>query len=130
MDVVGAAIIKQRKILLVLTRKHPRTFIFPGGRVEEGETPEECITRELREELPGLRFRIQKFLGVYWGSIYRDGEIRLIVYRVSLWTRKTANDLNLGDEILEARWVENPDELNLADPTAQAITVLRNGGEL
>ena len=130
MDVVGAAIIKNGAILLVRTEKHPRTLIFPGGQLEEGETPEECITRELREELPGLRFRIQKFLGVYWGSIHRDGEIRLIVYRVSLWTRLDANQFKLGDEILEALWVKNPDDLSLAEPTAKAITALKEGGAL
>ena len=29
----------------------PNCWDVPGGRVEEGETPEECIHREMREEL-------------------------------------------------------------------------------
>ena len=38
-------------------------WISPGGKVEEGETPDECVVREVLEET-GLRLRSWTFLGV------------------------------------------------------------------
>ncbi|HUF62136.1 MAG TPA: (deoxy)nucleoside triphosphate pyrophosphohydrolase [Verrucomicrobiales bacterium] len=35
---------------------------FPGGKVEPGESEEECLHREIREEL-GLTIRVERFLG-------------------------------------------------------------------
>ncbi|MCR4742676.1 MAG: (deoxy)nucleoside triphosphate pyrophosphohydrolase [Treponema sp.] len=36
---------------------------LPGGKLEEGESPEECIVREIREEL-NTQVRAEKILGV------------------------------------------------------------------
>lgn len=46
----GALIIKDGKLLLVRAKGRP-VFITPGGKYEEGESPEDCLKRELMEEL-------------------------------------------------------------------------------
>jgi len=54
-----AVIIKNRKILLI-RRVKPNAdyFIFPGGGVEEGESVEEALKREVMEE---LTLEVKKF---------------------------------------------------------------------
>ena len=49
----GAAIIVQEgKIALIKRIREEETYyVFPGGGIEEGETPEEAMKREVYEEL-------------------------------------------------------------------------------
>lgn len=51
---VAAAIIEKDSKILIAKRKKGDTlggrWEFPGGKVEPGETPEECLKRELKEE--------------------------------------------------------------------------------
>ena len=52
---VTCAIILQKNKLLITQRgadsDHPFLWEFPGGKIEEGELPENCIYREIKEEL-------------------------------------------------------------------------------
>lgn len=53
-DVTAAIIIENNKVLLTRRapgEKHAGWWEFPGGKVEPGEPPENCLRRELREEL-------------------------------------------------------------------------------
>jgi mutator protein MutT len=52
--VTAAVIIEDGRVLI--TRRppggrHPGAWEFPGGKVEPGESPQECLAREIAEEL-------------------------------------------------------------------------------
>lgn len=59
-------IIKESKILLVKRNHEPYEgfWAIPGGFVEQEETCEEAVIREVREET-GLKTKIKEFIGVY-----------------------------------------------------------------
>ena len=93
---VTAAIITHNNELLIARRKSgghlPGKWELPGGKVEPGETPEECLRRELNEEL-GIDAEIHEFFGESPYK-YERGEILLMAYRVS-WSGEmnpTAHD--------------------------------------
>jgi 8-oxo-dGTP diphosphatase len=76
---------------------------FPGGKLERGETPEECLARELSEEL-GIGVRVGRCLGsVNYSS--PAFAIELIAYRVS----HLAGSFHLQDHE-EVRWA-SPSEI-------------------
>ena len=69
----GAAIIVQEgKIALIKRIREEETYyVFPGGGIEEGETPEEATKREVYEEL-GLHIKVEHLIAKvkYKGNEY------------------------------------------------------------
>jgi len=80
-DVVAAILIKDKKILIAQRGyDDPLALLweFPGGKVEEGESPEESLVREMQEE-----FRIDVEVERFFASslfAYDKGTIRLLGY--------------------------------------------------
>ena len=63
---VDAIIHQDEKVLVALRKQEPckGQWWIPGGRQEKGETGEEAIVREVREET-GLDVKVERFVGVY-----------------------------------------------------------------
>lgn len=61
----GSTIILERGKVALIKRIKPFTtyYVFPGGGIEDGETPEEAAIRETYEEL-GVHVRIQRLFKV------------------------------------------------------------------
>lgn len=61
--IANVLLIEDNKILLLHNKKHdiPRVE-SPGGKIEEGETPEECAIREAKEECD-IQIKIESFFG-------------------------------------------------------------------
>ena len=82
MKKVTAAIIIKDGLFLIAKRKKSdklaNKWEFPGGKIENGETAEECLKREIEEEL-----RINVRIGDFFGeSIYQYPQvtIQLLAY--------------------------------------------------
>jgi ADP-ribose pyrophosphatase YjhB (NUDIX family) len=65
-----AAIFESDKILLVEQAYPPFRWTQPGGRIEQGETPEQAVVREILEET-GLMVAIEELIGIYHAA-YKD----------------------------------------------------------
>ena len=84
MRVTAGVFIRGRRFLM--TRRAPGKRLagkweFPGGKIEPGETPEQCLRRELAEELC-IPVTVQELLGVGVHD-YGNGPFELMAYRVS-----------------------------------------------
>lgn len=104
---VVAALMRRQGKVLVGQRPEgaslARTWEFPGGKIELGESPEQALARELREEL-GVEAEIGalKFVGTH---TYGRTGILFLFYDVKFWKGQVKTQQHL-----DLRWV-TPKEL-------------------
>jgi 8-oxo-dGTP diphosphatase len=82
---VAAAIIERGREILISQRlkdsQRGLKWEFPGGKIEHGESPEECLRREIKEELD-LDIRVGERLMVVEHQ-YEDLKVILYCHRCS-----------------------------------------------
>ena len=120
---VTAAIMERDGKILIAKRSStsslPKKWEFPGGKIEVGETPEECLARELYGE-----FDIIVIVGEFFAESvyqYEQKTVRLLAFRVQ--HDDEIKVMNAHDDV---KWVPAEELLNFdlapADvPIAQRI---------
>ena len=98
-----AAVLAHENKILIAQRAKDNFWEFPGGRIDEGETPEECTIREMKEEL-NIDIRIERPLGVLEGT-YRGIPMQVHAF-LAAWVGGTVKHLVHKD----VKWVK-PEEL-------------------
>jgi 8-oxo-dGTP diphosphatase len=91
-------------------------FEFPGGKVEEGETKEEALHRELLEEL-NLSIKIKSFLMTVV-HLYPDFELTMHSYICEV----DSKEITLNEHI-DKKWLK-VNELNQLDWAAADIPIV------
>ena len=126
MTPVVAAVI-ERDDRFFLTRRHAGTHLeglweFPGGKVDAGETHQEALRREIREEL-GATIEVHDLVFEITHE-YPDRTIMLFFYRCTLTGEPRPL---LGQEM---RWVRRQELPSLGFPPAdgELITLLTESG--
>lgn len=121
MEKVTAGIIEKDGKILIAKRKTGKCigakWEFPGGKLEDGETLEQCLKRELKEE---LNFEVE--IGEFIESsnfFCSDRPIELIAYKV----KYLSGNLELCDHE-EVKWVL-PSELNDYEFTIPDVPIVK-----
>jgi len=96
-----AVLIEEGKILLVKRGREPfkGEWAVPGGRIDEGESAEQCLVREMGEET-GLIVESVRLIGIYSDPGRDPRGIIAAAYLV----RRIGGELKAGDDAAEAAW--------------------------
>ena len=99
----SCAVVKRGGLVLLTRRANPPCagmWDLPGGFLEAGETPEEALRRELREEL-SVEVRSARLVGFEPDHYGPDGFPTLTaVYRVTL----VPGPMRCADDVSELQW--------------------------
>ena len=104
---VGAIIVCNGKILLEKRKSEPGRgkWSVPGGLVELGESTEQAVIREVKEET-GLDVENPELIDVVNNIIFdENGKIEYHFVIVDYFVRLRGGELNAADDAEELKWV-------------------------
>lgn len=84
---------------VILLKNEREEWELPGGRLEPGETPEECLRREIREEL-SISCSVLRCIDVWVYEVLEGRHVLIVTY---LCESTETDRLNISEEHFE--WV-------------------------
>jgi len=80
-SIKGVLLSPAREVVLLLNEREE--WELPGGRIEAGETPPQCLAREIGEEL-GLAVEVGAPLDAYLFEVIPGKHVFIVTYRCTL----------------------------------------------
>lgn len=119
-DVIAGIIEKDGKILIAKRKAGVNSqskWEFPGGKLQEGEKHEECLKREIKEEL-NLEINVIGWISSRTYKLTEDTDINLHAY----YAQYVSGELKLEDHV-DAKWVKKENLLNyeFLEPDKQIV---------
>ena len=117
---VAAGIVLNTQQQLLLVRKHnTRFFMQVGGKLEPDEAPEDCILREIAEEI-GCQAKIIQYVGRFETAAANELDHLLIshVFHVELDTAP-----QIAAEIAELKWIDWDEQTTPLAPLTREIVL-------
>ena len=110
--VAVGAVVEDGEGRILLVKHHPERggywqgrWICPGGSLEVGESIEEGIKREVKEETQ-LDIELTEALPPFERIVRVDDQTRLHVIYIDYRARLLGGDLRPGSDVAEALWVD------------------------
>ena len=100
-----AGLVRNERGEVLLIRSPRRGWEYPGGMVEPGETFQDALIREAKEEA-GVDIEITGFIGLC-KNVEKD------VVNIDFSCKFVGGELATSEESLEVRWVKSDEALNL-----------------
>ena len=121
-EVVGAAIIKEDKVLVMQRSNQmtlPGMWEFPGGKVEADETEQEALIREIKEEL-NVTINILDYINEA-SYDYDFGTVQLKVYTAEIISGQITLEEHSDGKWVTADELKNIDWAPVDIPAAKAL---------
>ncbi len=101
---VGLFTLQGDRFLLCRKNHSTSKLILPGGCIEPGESHEECLRREIQEELGAVTATRLQFLGCYLDRAANDDPRIVKTVEIHLYQGELAGTPKASSEIIELVW--------------------------
>jgi 8-oxo-dGTP pyrophosphatase MutT (NUDIX family) len=114
----GLLHLKEGRILLCRKKRGTSLLILPGGKLEQDETPEQCLRRECCEELGDVKISNLHYVGSYESSA--AGQENKTV-KIELYAGEVEGTPAPHSEIEELVWFDPLDDPALLAPSLRNV---------
>ena len=116
---VKGVVLREDRVVLVRNRREE--WELPGGKLEVGEDPEDCVAREIEEELQ-LSVRADQLIDAWVYTIAEGTHVLVVSYGCSETRQRRAV---LSDEHTRLEWIALADVGGLQMPDGYKASIQR-----